>query len=86
MEEKETKSSKIWEGVKAIGIALGLYLFFSYIEYSGDSVRIPWWAYLLYKLGGKYIITGLIALYGISEIWEGLSKSGGENQSESKEK
>ncbi|XZF14211.1 hypothetical protein ACTHGU_20725 [Chitinophagaceae bacterium MMS25-I14] len=67
--------SKFWTPIVGIAmIIFGVYMYreLAAIEQNGGTMRIHWFFYAAYKLGGKWLASGLIILIGAGITFSGI--------------
>ena len=82
--ETQTEGSITWSmvivGLLMIGGAVFLYNVFDNFEKEGGSVRMPAIAILMYKIGGKWLVSIFVALMGILVTAGGFTSGSDEEE------
>ena len=68
-ESDSKKTSKVGSytefGIACLAVAVVLFVLMTVKESSGGSTRMPWIIAMLYSFGGKWVVSGALALGGL---------------------
>ena len=67
-ERFQEAQAKFWNPIIGIGLfAFGIYMYMKLknIEDNGGSTSLHWFFYYAYKLGGKWLVSGIICFIGM---------------------